>query len=123
MMRTLALILSFGLGSYAFAASNAAKDLLSKFETRDLNRRCAVKYENDVLSIVSLFESRASFQRYVTSIEVQSEDVLRLSHTDYDGTAEVYMVRKPHSLVVIGTWVDGENGFDASSFCELPIRE
>jgi hypothetical protein len=105
----------------AFAA-NPASELLAKYSTKNINEKCEVRYENDVLSIVSLFESRASYQRYVTDVEQVTSDVIRLSHNDRDGKAEVFLIRMPHVLKVLATWEDGEYGLDASSFCELEAR-
>lgn len=113
--------LTFFFVSSAFAA-NPAKDLLSGYETKDANRKCEVRYENDTLSIVSLYQSRAGFQRYVPMIDVLGPDVIRLSYDDHDGRAEVFLIRKGSALSVLGTWEDGENGLDASSFCELEAK-
>lgn len=114
--------LTFFFGSTAFAA-NPAKILLSKYESQDAGRKCEVRYEDDTLSIVSLYQSRAAYQRYVPIVEVISLDVIRLGYSDNDGRADVYLIRKGRVLTVLGTWEDGENGLDASSFCDLPLME
>ena len=102
------------------ALANPVQDVLSKYETRDINNSCAVSFVNQLLKIEGS-EHRASLQIKVENIELVDGGLLA-SYVNYNGTGEFYFLKKTNSLVVLGTWVDRDNGVDKSSFCELALK-
>lgn len=107
--------------------ADSIEDTLAQYATTDVNVTCEVSYKRSGEN--SLFEIKALETKHVGLLNslinptvTQTPEMITVESRYYNGVAMVYLIQTEWDLRVLMTWETDDNGFNASSFCTLPLK-